>query len=461
MLKCQYKININVSINFRRKTMNIGNETEYVEFKKSVAESKQGIVSMSAILNKHGKGTLYFGVKDNGDVLGQQIGKDTLNKLSQDIANNIKPSCYYEINKKRTNDEKDFIEVIFNGFNTPYSAYGRYYLRFHDEDRQMDNDVLRSYYLDQRDDYSKWEKENSFVDISKIDENLLKNCIARANEKRRINYQYSDKKTILNKLGLLYDKQYLNNAGNVLFSKEKPIQFKLAVFASESRLTILNIEIFSGNVFECIEKGMNYYSANIRWKADFVGSVQRIEEPEIPLVAIREILVNAFGHGDYNSNTDFEMDIYSDRVCIYSPGRFPKPYSPEMFATSGLEPVPLNVLINDVLYKDGVIEKFSTGFERTFDACEKAGIRYGYTETANGFRFTFYRNSESDHTRLTKTDLKVIVLLKENNRYTAKQLSEKCQLTERTINRSLRKLKNEGQIERIGSNKNGYWRIVE
>ena len=440
--------------------MNIGNETEFIEFKKSVAETKQGNISMSAMLNKHGKGTLFFGVKDNGDVLGQQIGKDTLNKLSQEIANNIRPSCYYELNKKQTNDGKVFIEVIFNGFNTPYSAYGRYYLRFHDEDRQMDNETLRSYYLDQRNDYSRWEKENSFVDIDSVDEDLLKQCITRANEKKRINYRYSDKKSILRKLGLLYDDNHLNNAGNVLFSKEKPIQFKLAVFASETRLTILDIEVFSGNIFECIDRGMNYYSANVKWKADFTGDIQRSESPEIPLVAVREILVNAFGHGDYNSNTDFEMDIYSNRVCIYSPGHFPKPYSPEMFAFEGLEPIPMNNLINDILYKDGTIEKFSTGFERTFDACKKDDIKYEYTETANGFRFTFFRPGKKENNRLTDTDNKVLELLKGNNKLTAKQLSEECQLTERTINRSLKKLKDLNQIQRVGSNKNGYWRIL-
>ncbi len=58
------------------------------------------------------------------------------------------------------------------------------------------------------------------------------------------------------------------------------------------------------------------------------------------------------------------------------------------------------------------------------------------------------------------TDLKVFELLKENNRLTAKQISERCQLTERTINRSLKKLKEKNQIERAGSNKNGYWRIM-
>ena len=169
----------------------------------------------------------------------------------------------------------------------------------------------------------------------------------------------------------------------------------------------------------------------------------------------------AFGHGDYNSNTDFEMDIYSNRVCIYSPGHFPKPYSPEMFASEGLEPIPLNTLINDVLYKDGTIEKFSTGFERTFNACEKADVRYEYTETSNGFRFTFYRVKEIENTKLSDTDLKVFDLLKRNGRYTAKQLSEICDLTERTINRSLKKLKETDHIERIGSNKNGYWKVTE
>ena len=73
---CPYRVSIG------EKAMNIGNETEYLEFKRSLSESKEGIASICAMLNKHGKGTLYFGVKDNGEVLGQQIGKDTLNKLS-------------------------------------------------------------------------------------------------------------------------------------------------------------------------------------------------------------------------------------------------------------------------------------------------------------------------------------------------------------------------------------------
>lgn len=70
--------------------MNIGNETERVEFKKSTSELKEGIISIASILNKHGGGVLYFGVKDNGDVIGQEIGKDTLRDVSRSIASNIR-----------------------------------------------------------------------------------------------------------------------------------------------------------------------------------------------------------------------------------------------------------------------------------------------------------------------------------------------------------------------------------
>ena len=42
--------------------MNIGKENELIEFVKSKSELRSAINSISAILNKHGRGILYFGV---------------------------------------------------------------------------------------------------------------------------------------------------------------------------------------------------------------------------------------------------------------------------------------------------------------------------------------------------------------------------------------------------------------
>lgn len=46
--------------------MNLGSETEYVEFKKSTGEMREGMQSIASILNKHGHGELYLGCATTG-----------------------------------------------------------------------------------------------------------------------------------------------------------------------------------------------------------------------------------------------------------------------------------------------------------------------------------------------------------------------------------------------------------
>ena len=439
--------------------MNIGKENEEIEFKKSTSETKEGIQSICAILNKKQKGCLYFGVKDNGEVLGQQIGKDTLNKLSRDISDNIEPSIMYSINERKSVDGKSFIEVSFSGNQTPYSAYGRYYIRFHDEDRQMDNQMFRKYYSDNNNDYSAWEKSDSGVDIANTNEELLVNVIEEANRIKRVSYKFTTKKEILGKLGLMFGKTNFNNAGNVLFSKNSPVVLKMAVFAAETKLTIIDLNRFEGNIFECINKAIRYIAKNIKWKADFNGKAQRTETPEIPMEAVREIIVNAFSHGNYHSRTNFEIDIYSNRITIYSPGHFPKPYKPEDFAYENIEPIPLNNIISNVLYKNGLIEQFSTGFERVFKLCKNQNIKYEYKETNDGFRFIFYRNTTGE-IKLSATDKKIINIIENKEKLTAEGMANRLGITIRTVYRSISKLTNNNIIKRIGSDKTGYWEIT-
>ena len=440
--------------------MNIGKENESIEFKKSTSELKQGIISIVSILNKHGKGTLYFGVKDNGDVIGQQIGKETLRDISSSIRSNAEPSFLFEVNEQSTLDGLSFVEVTFSGEKTPYSAYGRYYLRFHDEDTLMDNETLRRYILSSRKDFSEWEMKKSDCLISDIDNEELNNFTERANSKKRLKLKSTDAGIVLGKLGLLYDDKYLNNAGKVLFSKEKPVRLKLARFASQSRSTILEMDNFDGNVFECIRRGEDFYASNINWRIDLSGKTRHSETPEIPMVAIHEILVNAFSHGEYDSNTDFEIDIYSNRVSIYSPGFFPKPYTPEDFANKGIEPIPLNIKISNTLYRDGTIEQISSGFERAFRECKKNGVIYEYEDTGYGFRFTFYRHNQQNNS-LKDRERTIIKLIKNDPGITYLELAKECGVSESTILRSIKKLKELGKIKREGSDKDGHWIVLQ
>ena len=443
--------------------MNIGKESELIEFKKSTSESKEGIISIASILNKHKKGTLYFGVKDNGDVVGQDIGNDTERKLSREISDNVKPAFLYEITTKYSDDGKPFIEVVFSGSKAPYSAYGKYYQRFADEDKKISDSELERLFKQRQKDYSEWEAADSGETVTDIDEELLKKTIADGNESGRIKYDYKNAVSTLTKLGLYNTATgFLTNAGRVLFSKNCPILMKTAVYATPQKDTFIKLNHFEGNIFECIDNGISFVLSNIDWQVSITGSSKRKEEPEIPQTAIREMIVNAFAHGCYYSNTSFAIEIYSNKVSIYSPGFFPAGFKPEDFAKNSAEPIMLNPKIVNVLFKASIIESFGTGFERTFNACNAAGVKYEYENTQTGFRFIFYRSHGQKNVYDMSGSVKAVYeLLREHDCMTNAELAEKIGKSSKTVYRAIKVLKDNGFIARVGRDNDGYWDILK
>ena len=129
--------------------INLGDETEKLEFKKTTAELEKGIVSIVAILNKHGAGTLFFGVNPNGDAVGQIVSESSLRDVSKAIREKIKPEIYPTVSRVSLNN-RDCIRVDFEGNDCPYSAKGRYYIRTADEDCDMSPEMLGKFFLESK-----------------------------------------------------------------------------------------------------------------------------------------------------------------------------------------------------------------------------------------------------------------------------------------------------------------------
>ena len=89
-------------------------ESETIEFKKSVAELNEALRSISAILNKHQKGELYFGLKNDGIPVKNSISEKTLRDISQAIAAHIEPKIFPHITLE-TLTGKTCVKVIFTG----------------------------------------------------------------------------------------------------------------------------------------------------------------------------------------------------------------------------------------------------------------------------------------------------------------------------------------------------------
>ena len=56
---------------------------------------------------------------------------------------------------------------------------------------------------------------------------------------------------------------------------------------------------------------------------------------------------------------------------------------------------------------------------------------------------------------------KILDLIIENNKITASEIAKYMEVTKRTILRDIEKLKDKNLLERIGSEKGGYWKITK
>ena len=451
--------------------MNLGKESETLEFKKTTGELKEGMVSIAAILNKHGVGTLYFGVKPNGDAVGQEVSESSLRDVSRLVYEMIKPQIYPVI-VEEVLDGRHVIKVEFSGEDRPYSAAGRYYLRTADEDREVTPAELKQFFI--ANEYKeKWEKTKTDILAKNIDKQAIKTFCSKAISAGRMADGKYTAPTILKRFGLV-DGEYLTNAGNVLFGNTKPVTLKTAIFATDEKLTFLDMQMYEDNIFNLLNTAEMYILKNIRWKTEIVGA-DREEIPEIPVAVIREALANSFAHAVYTGNTYHEICIHPDKITIYSPGTYASSYKPEDYITKNLPSSIRNATISKVLYLNKSIEQFGSGFKRINSLCKDAKIRYSYQVSDFGFTFIIYRNTESSakkindndvtanvtvNVTLNKTEQAVYNLLVINQNYTRDELAEATSKTVRTIQRVLDSLKAKDLIERVGSDKTGYWKIL-
>ena len=203
-------------------------ENETIEIRKSLTLLKEGIISLSAMLNKSNKGDVYFGIDDDGKVLGVSVKNKTLADITHEIQKYLRPVPNKLNIQDIDMDGRKVILVHVEGDDTPYSAYGRFYIRVNDADISMEPLMLQHFFEQKEDNYSKWENQETKFNSDDVDEDLLIDFVRTANEKGRLNYIYRNSEETLQKLGLLTTNGKLNNAGLYLFGKTKPLTIKEA-----------------------------------------------------------------------------------------------------------------------------------------------------------------------------------------------------------------------------------------
>ena len=441
--------------------MIIGQESEILEFKTSTSERKEAMESIVAILNKHCKGTLYFGVDDSGFVVGQQVSDSTKKDIASMINDLIDPRITPTIETPII-DGKNVIKVSFYGNNRPYSINGKYLIRIGTQNRKMSTEELKR--LIKNDDYSsKWEEELTNKTINDVDDEALYDFYKSAKECGRLEMKEYNKEKLLASIELLSN-GLLKMGGYALFGKEAKIGLKLAVYATENKVTFLDLKLLQGNIYNLVEEALKYVLEHIDWKPE-IGSRKRVDIPEIPEKALREIIVNAFAHADYEVVPEIEIGIHPNVVEIYNPGTFPDDLTPFDFINRNLSSYKRNKLILDVLFRSKDVEKAGTGFQRVNELCISNNVSWTFRKEAYGFFFEFIRTNVHLNVqikdKLSEAEQVVYNLISLNQGISKSEISKRINKSEKTAQRIIACLLEKGLIKRIGSNKTGHWEVIK
>ena len=166
---------------------------------------------------------------------------------------------------------------------------------------------------------------------------------------------------------------YPSNGLLILLGKFEHVKMKCSRFKGTSMDVFLDRKEYEGDLFSQLENAENFIKNYIKLSGEIKG-LQRNDQYEIPIEAIRESLVNAVVHRDYsNDGRDIKVGIYDDIVNIVSPGGFPSTITQEDILEGRSEI--RNKVIARVFKELNYIEQWGSGIRRIKSSCKARGLK--------------------------------------------------------------------------------------
>lgn len=191
-------------------------------------------------------------------------------------------------------------------------------------------------------------------------------------------------------------------------------------------------------------------------KQSVVRGLHRDEETEYPQFAVREALVNAVAHRDYNmTGRSIEVRMYTDRLEITSPGGLPAHITVDNIVEEHYSRNPR--LVNG-LFQWGYIEELGLGVDRMIEDMTAMGHQPPIFE-AKSHRFTVTLRNSRDRiqttpkweTNMNERQAKALQYIEKHKSITNREYRELCSnVGAETLRLDMVDLVNKGVILKIG-----------
>ncbi len=460
-------------------------ETNLYDKKEKIERNKvkSWLKSVSAFSNNNG-GKILFGITEDNEIKGLDDFKGDSEFISETIKTRIDPIPEFDMEIKEFSEGTIIILSIFQGRNTPYyfieSGSRTAYKRVGNQSVIATSvDLLNLTLKGQKQTY------DSLLADKHVDNVTFKELRIEYNNRSGSNFEEKD----LNSFGLVNENGVLTIAGALFADGYQVYQSRVfctrwnGLTKTHGLMEALDDSEYEGNLLYLLKASLDFVKRNNRkmWKK---GPVYRVEYPDYPERAVQEAIVNALVHRDYTIiGSEVHIDIYDDRIEIVSPGGMYDGTFIQDRDIFNISSVRRNPVIADLFARMNLMERRGSGLKKIVEAYESEE-KYNedlipeFRSTESAF-FTVLKNLNYEEINVgqnvgesvgqnvgQKLSPKqrlgnIIELIKENPTITAKNISTIFNLNQRTIERDLAKLKEEGYIKYEGSSKDGKWVILK
>ena len=181
-----------------------------------------------------------------------------------------------------------------------------------------------------------------------------------------------------------------------------------------------------------------------------IKGIRRQERWSIPLVAIREAVVNSIAHADYaQQGSPIRLAVFDDRIEIENPGLLPLGITLDDLQ-QGVSKL-RNRVIGRVFHELRLIEHWGSGIQRMNAACEEAGLpKPKLEELGSHFRVTIF-NERVAAPLVDAIDGKIIAVLRKRGAMGTGAIAKLAGLSPRATLTRLGRLKARGIVVELGT----------
>ena len=464
----------------------MNDENQNIEYKRSWSD--EYLKWVCGFANAQG-GRIFIGIDDDKSVYGLTDSHRQMEDIPNKIVAFLGVVVDVNLHKK---DGKEYLEIIVNPSNVPISYKGIFYYRSGATKQELKGAALQQFVLKKMG--RSWDEiVCEGARMEHIDDEAVAYFVRKGIKAGRLPENAADDstETILRNLDLIDDEGGLRNAAILLFGKRPSkffacVEFKIGRFKSESDLR--NQDMITGNLIQMADKVMEVLDNKYLIRPIHYEGLQRIEPLEIPENALREIIFNAIIHKEYPGYST-QMRVYDDRIWLWNSGGLPDGITFEQFMGAHSS-CPRNRLIARAFYLAGFIESWGRGIGKIRDEFVASGLEAPvYKEEMGGMsvyitrRKGLFGGNDGENGTVKDADNKEIVLkndpvndiggtvngtvkriikvISENEAITYDELSEKLNISRRTVARHIKKMTELFLIVREGSDKSGHWYVTE